>query len=68
VLIYFDRALRERAIGLVQGSLVRRGFLGLGARESLRASEHAAGFHEVVLGETWYQRGDPDVAAARGHS
>ncbi len=56
VLIYFDRTLQERALGLMKGSLVRRGFLGLGARESLQSSEHAAAFREVVRGERWYQR------------
>jgi chemotaxis protein methyltransferase CheR len=56
VLIYFDRSLQERALGLLKGSLVRRGFLGLGAKESLRSSEHAADFREVERGESWYQR------------
>ena len=70
VLIYFDGALRERALGLVTGSLVRRGFLGLGARESLLPSEHADAFREIVPGETWYQRVDLGLAAAtsKGHS
>lgn len=47
VLIYFDAELRDRAIGLFRESLVRRGFLCLGAKESLRASPHGAGFAEV---------------------
>ncbi len=38
VLIYFDRDLQDRAIGLFKDSLARKGFLGLGAKESLRFS------------------------------
>jgi chemotaxis protein methyltransferase CheR len=56
VLIYFDRALQDRAIDLMRDSLVRRGFLGLGARESLRLSPHEPEFREVVPGARWYQR------------
>jgi chemotaxis protein methyltransferase CheR len=47
VLIYFTRALQQRAVGLFRESLVRRGFLGLGSRESLGFTEHADAF-EVV--------------------
>jgi chemotaxis protein methyltransferase CheR len=56
VLIYFDRALQERAVGLFEESLVRRGFLGLGRKESLRFSDHAAGFADFVREEKIYQR------------
>lgn len=35
VLIYFNDALQERALGLVRDSLVRQGFLCVGNRESL---------------------------------
>ena len=38
VLIYFDRPLQDRAIGLFKDSLTRQGFVGLGAKESLRFS------------------------------
>ena len=41
VLIYFNRELQDRALGLFRDSLCRRGFLGLGAKESLRFSAHA---------------------------
>jgi chemotaxis protein methyltransferase CheR len=44
VLIYFDKPLQDRAVGLFRDSLVRRGFLGLGSRESLRFGAHAAEF------------------------
>lgn len=56
VLIYFDRALQDRAIGLFSESLVRHGFLGLGAKESLRFSAHAAAFSEFVPGQRIYQK------------
>ncbi len=44
VLIYFDQALQDRAVGLFRDSLVRRGFLGLGCRESLQFGSHAEAF------------------------
>jgi chemotaxis protein methyltransferase CheR len=59
VLIYFDRALQDRSIGLFKDSLVRHGFLGLGARETLRFSSHARAFLEFVREDRIYQkRGD----------
>lgn len=59
VLIYFDRELQDRAIGLFRESLVRKGFLGLGAKESLRFSAHADGFSEFARAEKIYQRREP---------
>lgn len=60
VLIYFDRPLQDRAIGLFDEALVRKGFLGLGAKETLRFSGHAHAFSEFVPRERIYQkRGDP---------
>ncbi|MGC4086879.1 MAG: CheR family methyltransferase [Polyangiaceae bacterium] len=56
VLIYFERALQDRAIGLLGESLRRKGFLGLGMRETLRFSAHAASFNEFSSGERIYQR------------
>lgn len=56
VLIYFDQVLQDRALGLFRESLVRRGFLGLGAKETLRFSGHAAAFAEFVREEKIYQR------------
>jgi chemotaxis protein methyltransferase CheR len=56
VLIYFDRDLQDRAVGLFKDSLVRKGFLGLGSRESLRFSKHAAAFSEFDREERIYQR------------
>jgi chemotaxis protein methyltransferase CheR len=56
VLIYFDRVLQDRAVGLFHEALVRRGFLGLGRRETLRFSRHAGAFDELVAAERIYQR------------
>jgi chemotaxis protein methyltransferase CheR len=56
VLIYFDRELQDRALGLFRDALPRRGFLGLGAKESLRFSAHADAFVEIVPGERIYQK------------
>jgi chemotaxis protein methyltransferase CheR len=56
VLIYFDRDLQDRAIGLFRDSLARKGYLGLGSKESLRFSAHAAAFTDFVREEKIYQR------------
>jgi chemotaxis protein methyltransferase CheR len=44
VLIYFGRDLQSRAIRLFRESLTRRGFLGLGTRETILLSSHASAF------------------------
>jgi len=59
VLIYFDRDLQDRAIGLFKDSLDRRGFLGIGAKESLRFSKHAEAFSEFARDERIYQKRGP---------
>lgn len=56
VMIYFERPLQDRAIGLFKDSLTRKGFLGLGAKESLRFSAHAREFDDFVREEKIYQR------------
>ena len=56
VLIYFDRALQDRAVALFRDSLCRKGFLGLGAKETLAFSIHAAEFADWVREERIYQR------------
>jgi chemotaxis protein methyltransferase CheR len=55
VLIYFDRDLQDRAIGLFRASLARKGFLGLGSKESLRFSKHADAFSDFIREEKIYQ-------------
>jgi chemotaxis protein methyltransferase CheR len=44
VLIYFQRELQDRAVGLFSDSLVHGGFLGLGTRESLRVNARSGDF------------------------
>jgi chemotaxis protein methyltransferase CheR len=56
VLIYFDRTAQDRALGLFKESLSRKGFLGLGSKESLRFSQHAQSFADFVREEKIYQR------------
>lgn len=58
VMIYFDRDLQDRAIGLFRDSLARSGFLGLGSKENIRFSRHASGFSDFVREEKIYQRRD----------
>jgi len=56
VLIYFDRPLQDRAVGLFRDSLCRHGFLGLGSKESLRFSGQSAAFAGFVPPEKIYQK------------
>ncbi len=56
VLIYFDRDLQDRAIGLFGDSLVRGGFLGLGSKETLRFSSQSAAFDDFDEREKLYRR------------
>ena len=56
VLIYFDLEIQNRTIGLFQDSLVRKGFLGLGSKETLRFSQHADAFVEFARDERIYQK------------
>ena len=58
VLIYFDRRLQDRAVGLFRDSLCRKGYLGIGNRESLRLSQHGAAFSDVAHAERIYQKRD----------
>jgi chemotaxis protein methyltransferase CheR len=58
VLIYFDRTLQDRAVGLFREALVRKGFLGIGSKESLRFSTHADAFEELVRDDRIYRRRD----------
>jgi chemotaxis protein methyltransferase CheR len=56
VLIYFDRSLQNRALGLFKDALARKGFLGLGSKESLRFSDQSGFFTDFVREEKIYQR------------
>ena len=56
VLIYFNRALQDRAIGLFREALCRQGYLGIGTKESLRFSSHAEAFLNFVPTERIFQK------------
>src|ERR1700733_9209590 len=56
VLIYFNRPLQDRAIGLFRDSLCRQGFLGIGAKESLRFSGHSDAFLDFAPAERIFQK------------
>jgi chemotaxis protein methyltransferase CheR len=56
VLIYFDRALQDRALGLFKEALIYKGFLGLGSKETLQFSDVAASFDDFSRNEKIYQR------------
>lgn len=56
VLIYFDRELQNRALGLVKDALVRRGFLGLGQRETPRFTAVRDDFEAFEEESRWYRR------------
>lgn len=56
VLIYFNRELQDRAVGLFNDSLVRQGFLGIGSKESLRFSQHTDSFSEFDREQRIYQK------------
>jgi chemotaxis protein methyltransferase CheR len=56
VLIYFNRTLQDRALGLFKDALCRGGFLGIGSKESLRFSSHAGGFVDFDREQRIFQR------------
>lgn len=56
VLIYFDRELQERVFGLFNDSLCRKGFLGLGHKETIQFSNHAKHFNPFVKEDRIYQK------------
>ena len=56
VLIYFNRHLQDRAIGLFAQSLCHRGFLGLGSKESLDFCPQGAAFEPVALRERLFRK------------
>jgi chemotaxis protein methyltransferase CheR len=56
VLIYFNRPLQDRALGLFHESLCHRGFLGLGAKESIDFSAYAERFEVLSRAERVYRK------------
>lgn len=68
VLIYFDTELQERSLGLFSDSLVRGGFLGLGAHESVRFSKYKSNFAGFSDNERIYRRtATPEILRGNGH-
>mgnify|MGYP001015000353 CR=1 FL=1 len=59
VLIYFNKPLQDRAIGLFHDALVHRGFLGLGSKESLQFGRHADAFEPCVRDQRLYRKAAP---------
>jgi chemotaxis protein methyltransferase CheR len=56
VMIYFDRTLQDRVLGLFRDALPRRGFLGLGSKETVHFSGHASSFSELAERRGWFRR------------
>ncbi|CAN5749387.1 chemotaxis protein CheR [soil metagenome] len=56
VLIYFNRQLQDRALGLFHESLCHRGFLGLGSKESIDFSGYATRFDPLVRAERLFRK------------
>ena len=56
VLIYFDRTLQDRVLGLFRDALPRRGFLGLGIKETVHFSLLASSFSELTEQHGWFRR------------
>jgi chemotaxis protein methyltransferase CheR len=56
VLIYFNRTLQDRVVGLFSDALCRKGFLGLGAKETLRFAARAHEFVELRREARIYQK------------
>jgi chemotaxis protein methyltransferase CheR len=56
VLIYFNRKLQDRALGLFHESLSYRGFLGLGSKESIDFSAFAARFDALDRPERIFRK------------
>jgi chemotaxis protein methyltransferase CheR len=56
VMIYFNRRLQNRVLGLFHESLVHRGFLGLGSKESIDFSSYAQRFEPLAKRERIFRK------------
>ncbi|GGX08725.1 chemotaxis protein CheR [Pigmentiphaga litoralis] len=56
VLIYFNHELQDRAVTLFKDALIRRGFLGLGSKESLRFGACAQDFEDFEPHDRIFQK------------
>jgi chemotaxis protein methyltransferase CheR len=59
VLIYFNRRLQDRVLGLFHDSLCHRGFLGLGSKESIDFSSYAGRFESLARRERLFRKVSP---------
>ncbi|MYN04271.1 protein-glutamate O-methyltransferase CheR [Pseudoduganella sp. DS3] len=56
VMIYFNKRLQERALGLFHESLCHRGFLGLGGKESIDFSSYGPRFETLAKRERVFRK------------
>ncbi|MDB5748181.1 MAG: chemotaxis protein CheR [Massilia sp.] len=56
VMIYFNRRLQNRVLGLFHESLCHRGFLALGSKESIEFSSHAKQFESIARREKIFRK------------
>lgn len=56
VMIYFNRRLQNRVLGLFHESLCHRGFLGLGSKESIDFSSYASRFEPLARRERLFRK------------
>lgn len=56
VMIYFNKKLQERALGLFHESLCHRGFLGLGSKESIDFSSYGPRFEALAKRERVFRK------------
>nr|WP_296948701.1 CheR family methyltransferase [uncultured Massilia sp.] len=59
VMIYFNRRLQNRVLGLFHESLCHRGFLGLGSKESIDFSSYAERFESLARRERIFRKVGP---------
>jgi chemotaxis protein methyltransferase CheR len=55
-MIYFNKRLQERALGLFHESLCHRGFLGLGSKESIDFSAYGPKFEVLAKRERLFRK------------
>ena len=56
VMIYFDKPLQDRALGLFYDSLEMLGYLALGAKETIKFSKAAANFKQLASKERIWRK------------
>jgi chemotaxis protein methyltransferase CheR len=56
-MIYFNRRLQDRGLGLFHESLCHRGFLGLGSKESIDFSALCPSFEPLAKRDRLFRKG-----------